>query len=711
MAAMDDVSRVLLEPRKQAATRLRNTVVSLVSRLPARVQTKLLAAFLAIVLLLVGLGAVGLHVLSGVNQQTKDLITLQHKIEAYRQLQHDTISQLYGVTSALLFSDDRMLDDALRQLIQFGYDFDRLQFVSKSEVALIDQVHQEYGRLIDAVKQVVSLIRAGKVKEAREIQQTQAGPLADRLERLTNKLVNVAEADMVAGIDSSDRAYGASQWIVIGFALGSVLLALSLGYVISWSLIEPMKEIEARLQRIAAGDFTQRVHVVNRDELGALAANVNIASEELARLYRQIQDQTRDLKRSIEELQALGDVAQAVNSTLNLEQVLATIVAKAAELSEAEAGAVYVVGQESRQFHLRAIYGISDALIKAIERQGIGGGETPLGQAADRREPLQIADLRDEAAFALHDATLEADYRAILIVPLLREDRVLGALVVRRKEPGLFPQYTVDLLQTFAAQSVFAIQNARLFGELEEKSRELEVASRHKSQFLANMSHELRTPLNSVLGFSEMLADGIYGALPERASAALGKIQANGRHLLNLINDVLDLSKIEAGQLTLSPNDYVMGQIVQSVVASTETQARTKGISLVAAIADGLPVGFGDERRLTQVLLNLMSNAVKFTDQGSVTIAASSSHGMFEVSVRDTGPGIATGEHARIFEEFQQVDNSSTREKGGTGLGLAIAKRIVELHGGRISLESAPGAGSTFRVALPVRTIAERRAA
>jgi signal transduction histidine kinase/HAMP domain-containing protein len=489
-------------------------------------------------------------------------------------------------------------------------------------------------------------------------------------------------------------------------------LALSLGYVISWSLIEPMKEIEARLRRIAAGDFTQRVHVVNRDELGALAANVNIASEELGRLYRQIQDQTRDLKRSIEELQALGDVAQAVNSTLDLEQVLATIVAKAAELSEAEAGAIYVVSQESRQFRLRAIYGIGDALIKAIERQGIGAGETPLGQAADRREPLQIADLRDEAAFALQDAIPEAGgYRALLIVPLLREDQVLGALVVRRKEPGLFPQSTVDLLQTFAAQSVFTIQNARLFGELEEKSRALEVASRHKSQFLANMSHELRTPLNSVLGFSEMLADGIYGALPERASAALGKIQANGRHLLNLINDVLDLSKIEAGQLTLSPNDYVMGQIVQSVVASTETQARTKGISLVASIADGLPVGFGDERRLTQVLLNLMSNAVKFTEHGSVTIAASSSHGMFEVSVRDTGPGIATGEHARIFEEFQQVDSSSTREKGGTGLGLAIAKRIVELHGGRISVESAPGAGSTFRVALPVRTVAERRAA
>jgi signal transduction histidine kinase len=391
--------------------------------------------------------------------------------------------------------------------------------------------------------------------------------------------------------------------------------------------------------------------------------------------------------------------------------VLSTIVAKAAELSETEAGAIYVLNQESQQFRLRATFGMSDELIKAIERKGIGIGETPFGQAWDRRQPVQISDLRVEKAFTMQDVILEAGYRALLVVPLLRPDQVLGALVVRRKEPGLFPQSTVDLLQTFAAQSVLAIQNARLFGELEEKSRELELASLHKSQFLANMSHELRTPLNSVLGFSEMLADGIYGGLPERALTALGKIQTNGRHLLSLINDVLDLSKIEAGQLTLSPDDYVMGPIVQSVVASTEAQARAKGVSLVASIGEGLPVGFGDERRITQVLLNLVSNAVKFTDQGSVTIAATASDGTFEVRVRDTGPGIAAADHERIFEEFQQVDSSSTREKGGTGLGLAIARRIVELHGGRIAVESALGAGSTFRVVLPVRTIVERRAA
>ena len=247
--------------------------------------------------------------------------------------------------------------------------------------------------------------------------------------------------------------------------------------------------------------------------------------------------------------------------------------------------------------------------------------------------------------------------------------------------------------------------------ELAEKGRELEAASRHKSQFLANMSHELRTPLNSVLGFSEMLADGIYGALPERALAALSKIQTNGRHLLNLINDVLDLSKIEAGQLILSPNDYVMAEIVQSVVASVETQARAKGISLVTSIAPGLPVGFGDERRITQVLLNLVSNAVKFTDEGSVTIAAAASQGSFKVSVSDSGPGIAPADHERIFNEFQQVDSSSTREKGGTGLGLAISRRIVEMHGGRITVESALGTGSTFLMVIPVRIDAARRAA
>ena len=283
----------------------------------------------------------------------------------------------------------------------------------------------------------------------------------------------------------------------------------------------------------------------------------------------------------------------------------------------------------------------------------------------------------------MRDLVLLAGYRGLLVVPLLRPNRIIGALVVRRREPGLFPKSTIDLLQTFAAQSVLAIQNARLFSEIEEKSREIEIASKHKSQFLANMSHELRTPMNSVLGFTEMLADGLYGPLPDKAMKALERVQANGKHLLGLINDVLDLSKIEAGQLTLALEDYALAQVVQTVRSTAELLAKAKGIVLTANVQDGIPIGRGDERRLTQVLLNLVGNAIKFTDHGSVEISARVVDARFEIAVKDTGPGIAPEDQRKIFEEFQQVDNSSTRQKGGSGLGtrdLQAYRRDARRH-------------------------------
>jgi signal transduction histidine kinase len=258
-------------------------------------------------------------------------------------------------------------------------------------------------------------------------------------------------------------------------------------------------------------------------------------------------------------------------------------------------------------------------------------------------------------------------------------------------------------MQTFATQSVLAIQNARLFREVKEQGRALALASQHKSQFLANMSHELRTPLNAVLGYAELLADGIYGELGEKARGVLERIQSNGKHLLGLINDVLDLSKIEAGQLTLAIDDYAMPAVVHSVVSATESLAKAKGLALVTSVPRVLPIARGDERRLTQVLLNLVGNAIKFTDKGSVGIEVTLAHNRFELAVKDTGPGIAKADQARIFEEFQQVDNSNTRQKGGTGLGLAISKRIVEMHGGTLTVESEPGQGSTFLVTLPVQ--------
>jgi signal transduction histidine kinase len=471
--------------------------------------------------------------------------------------------------------------------------------------------------------------------------------------------------------------------------------------------VGPIRALREGAARIGSGDFAQRISIRTGDELEALADQFNEMGgrlqESYADLERKVEVRTEELAQSVGELRALGEVSQAVNSTLDLSAVLATIVAKAVDLSDTAAGAIYVYDEEQRGFRLRATHGMSDDLIAAItERQG-DRSDTSIAEAAEARAPVQVPDLSKTRSSPLMNMLLSAGYRAVLVVPLLRPDRVLGALVVRRREPGEFSKAIVDLLQTFAAQSVLAIQNARLFSEIEEKGRQLEVASQHKSQFLANMSHELRTPLNAILGYTELIIDAVYGDVPQKMAGVLERVQSNGRHLLGLINDVLDLSKIEAGQLTLSLASYSIGDVVHGVVNVVESLATEKHLALNVEVPPRLPVGFGDERRISQVLLNLVGNAIKFTDKGEVVIAASAQNGAFNIAVRDTGPGIAPGDQAKIFEEFQQADNSTTKTKGGTGLGLAIARRIIEMHGGTISVESTLGQGSTFSVILPVK--------
>ncbi len=442
-------------------------------------------------------------------------------------------------------------------------------------------------------------------------------------------------------------------------------------------------------------------------EVAATFADQAVIAIENVRLFNEVQERTDELARSVEELRALGEVTQAVNSTLDLETVLATIVAKAVQLSETEAGTIYVFNEKTEKFELRSTYGMDDTLIAAIRERHIRIGDPGVGQAAAKRAPVQIPDVRNEPSSELLEVVVRAGFCAVLAVPLLGADRIVGALVVRRKQPGEFPKSTIDLLETFADQSVLAIQNARLFREIEEKGRELEIASKHKSQFLANMSHELRTPLNAILGYAELMLDSIYGEPSDKMRKVLERLQSNGRHLLGLINDVLDLSKIEAGQLTLSLDDYSLSDVVHGVVSAVEPLAAEKRLAFKADVPPDLPGGRGDERRLSQVLLNLVGNAIKFTDKGEVAVRASTANGTFTVAVCDTGPGIAADDQVKIFEEFQQADSSITRKKGGTGLGLSIAKRIIEMHGGRIWVESEPGKGSTFYFTLPVRVEAQ----
>jgi signal transduction histidine kinase len=436
--------------------------------------------------------------------------------------------------------------------------------------------------------------------------------------------------------------------------------------------------------------------------LKTFADKAAIAIENV-RLFQELQTQNSKLGRSIEELTALGEVIQAVNSTLDLTTMLTTIAIRAVKLSGTDAGAIYEFNEITQLFQLQVTHQMTDEHTMALRKARIGLDRTVVGKASASRKAIQIPDIVQETAYPLLKILEQAGFRALLAVPLLREHRIIGALVVQRKAPGPFPNEVIDLLQAFAAQSALAIQNARLFHEIDKKGRQLEIASEHKSQFFANMSHELRTPLNAIIGYTELILDNIYGEVPEKIREVLQRVEKNGRNLLGLINEVLDISKMEAGRLTLSLGNYSMGELVRTASTIVEALAAEKHLALKVTVPSDLPLGRGDERRLTQVLLNLVGNAIKFTDAGEVKVEVATSDGAFLVSVADTGPGILATDQQLIFEDFRQADSSSTRAKGGTGLGLSIAKRIVELHGGRIWVESSPGKGSTFRFTVPIR--------
>lgn len=487
----------------------------IVARAPFPVHTKLLGAFFAIALLLIIFGVVVIQVLSGINRRFEDVGKLRRKVAAFRQLQHDTTTQLYSITTALLSPEERMLESALRQLHEFRYDLERLQFVTRDEVELYNKIGNEHEQLIAVITKIVELTRNNEFKGARELRITRATPLADSLERLTNEMVNRAEADMETKIDESNQAYLTSRWVVIGFAVGSIGLAVLLGYAVSSSLMGPVTLMDNQLRQIASGDFSKRIDVPNRDELGALANNLNHMNVELKGLYGQI-----------------------------------------------------------------------------------------------------------------------------------------------------------------------------------------EAASRHKSEFLASASHELRTPLNAIIGFSGMLKRRMFGDLNEKQAEYVEDIYTSGNHLLSLINDLLDLAKVESGRIELDVKQFDLPSALKNSITLVRERAARHGIFIDLAIDERLSSFTGDERKLKQIMLNLLSNAVKFTpDSGQINVKADPADSGVQISVSDTGIGIKPEEQQVIFEEFRQVGDESHKREG-TGLGLTLTKKLVELHGGRISVKSEVGKGSTFTFTL-----------
>jgi signal transduction histidine kinase len=469
------------------------------------------------VALLLALGVLGAQLVRDANARSDHLADLQRRTAAYQELRQNTDQQLSDVAAALVAPDQAELASAVRQLGLAGYNVERLSFVAPDEAERVDDLRALHGQFVAAMTKVLDLASTGKSAQAREVYSTQARPLADRLERRTDELVHKAEADTLDSIEQSHADYQRSLLAIAGFGVGSIALALLLGVALALSIVRPVRAMEARFARIAQGEFSEHLSVENRDELGTLSSNLNRMSDELARLYAEVQS-----------------------------------------------------------------------------------------------------------------------------------------------------------------------------------------ANRHKSEFLANMSHELRTPLNAVIGFSEVLLQRLFGELNEKQEEYLRDILTSGRHQLALINDILDLSKVEAGRMELQVSTFALGDTVQAGVTMVRAAATRRDISLKVDLDPRIGLIEADERKVRQVLFNLLANAVKFTGQsGSIEIQTKSVHEEARVSVRDSGVGIAPEDQARIFQEFQQA-TAGQRAEESTGLGLTLAKKFVELHGGRIWVESAVGKGSTFTFAIPI---------
>src|SRR5215831_8012004 len=418
-------------------------------------------------------------------------------------------------------------------------------------------------------------------------------------------------------------------------------------------------------------------------------------------LVRALESRTDELGRKVTQLEAIGAVSQAESFSLNLTEVLNTIITQAVQLSGTDGGSIYEFDADAKEFRIETVYGTGPETFDALRRTRIGLDDTFLGKAATVGRPLELPDLRDVPLDPYLSVLAEGGWRALVAVPMLREGRIVGAMVVRRHTPGHIPQEICDLLETFASQSALALINAKLYRQLERQSAALEVASQHKSEFLASMSHELRTPLNAIIGFSEVLLERMFGQLNERQDDYLRDIWSSGKHLLELLNDILDLSKIEAGQMVLNRSEFDVGESLEYCLSLVRERAIKQRVQLGLEVEPEVGLVNADRLRVRQVVLNLLSNAVKFTpDGGRVQVRAFVRDQDLVVTVADTGPGVAAEDRQRIFDSFQQGTRHNEQVEG-TGLGLTLSKQIVELHGGRIWIDSEPGNGSTFGFALP----------
>ena len=493
--------------------------------------------------------------------------------------------------------------------------------------------------------------------------------------------------------------------------LAALVVSMLASFVLARLMVRPIRALQEGAQRIGKGDLDQQIDIGTGDELESLAGQFNQMAvrlkESYAGLERKVEDRTHDLSEALEQQTATSEILRVISSSPSDVQPVFDIIAESAvQLCGAQFCAVLRLDGEL--LHLVAHRGLSGAGLEAYRRvfpTPVSSG-TVAGRSLLERAVVQIPDVFTDPGYAYKSVGLATPFQAIFGIPLLREGHALGAIAVSRTEPGPLSEREVEVLKTFADQAVIAIENVRLFNEIQEKSLQLELANRHKSEFLSNMSHELRTPLNAIIGFSEVLLERMFGEMNEKQEDYLKDIHSSGQHLLSLINDILDLAKVEAGRMELHRASFHLPAAIDNALTLIRERAMRHRIALAVDVDPQLGELNADERKLKQILLNLLSNAVKFTPEGGrITVTARRNGNWVEIAVSDTGIGIAPEDHAAVFEEFKQVGTDYTRKAEGTGLGLALTRKLVQLHGGEMHLESELGKGSTFLFTLPSNTV------
>ena len=508
-------------------------------------------------------------------------------------------------------------------------------------------------------------------------------------------------------VEEAYEALYASMLRTAALALIGLGMALFASYFLARRVIQPVRILREGVERIGTGELGYRLNLKTGDEIEVLADEFNKMTSQLqesyANLEHKVEDRTRELTESLDQQTATSEVLKVISrSAFDLQPVLETLIENATKLCGADKG--YIHRLHGDVYTIAVSYGASDEFKTFMKEHPIhaSGRETLVGRVVLERRPVHIPDVLADPDYKWSEAQKAGGYRTLLGVPMLREGMPIGVIVIWRERVEAFTDKQIALVTTFADQAVIAIENVRLFQEIQDKNEQLEAANKHKSQFLANVSHELRTPLNSIIGFTRLVLRKTEGQIEKLQKDNLQKVLISSEHLLNLINGLLDLAKIEAGRMEAYVESFKLDEVMRMTIATVEPLLKDGRVKLVTEIAPDIPPLKTDRDKLKQSVLNLLSNAVKFTEKGEIKVAAWRDNGSLKLTVSDTGIGMKKEALDLIFEEFRQADMSSTRRYGGTGLGLAIVRRFINLLGGEIVVESEEGKGSKFTITMPM---------